>query len=95
MISIIDYLYFHKLQIMSFKTVNLNWQSFSSNFARFSKELLCDDKLADVTLVSEDLIQYQAHKIILCSCSELFRSLLVNNPHPNPMLYLKGRAENI
>ena len=71
-------------------TVKLNWSSFSTNFARFSRDLLCDDKLADVILVSEDLTQFQAHKLILCACSDLFRTLLTNIPHPNPMLYLKG-----
>ena len=70
--------------------VTLNWDTYASNFARFSKELLCDDKLSDVVLVSEDLTQFQAHKIILCASSDLFRTLLVNNPHPNPMLFLKG-----
>ena len=75
---------------MSVRTVNFFWHTYCSNFAQFSKELLCDDKLSDVILVSEDLTQFQAHKIILCAASDLLRTLLVNNPHPSPMLFLKG-----
>ena len=75
---------------MSVRTVSLDWARHSSNFARFSKELLCDDKLSDVILVSEDFTQFQAHMVILCASSDLFRTLFVSNPHPSPMLFLKG-----
>ena len=70
--------------------MSIDWARHSSNFARFSKELLCDDKLSDVILVSEDFTQFQAHKVILCASSDLFRTLFVSNPHPSPMLFLKG-----
>jgi len=34
--------------------------------------------------------QIQAHKLILSACSPFFRSILRQNPHQHPLLYLKG-----
>ena len=35
-------------------------------------------------------MQIQAHKLILSACSPFFRSILKQNPHQHPLLYLKG-----
>jgi len=45
---------------------------------------------ADVTLVSDDQNQVQAHKFMLSACSPVLNSLLMNNPHPHPLLYMRG-----
>jgi len=51
---------------------------------------LRDDKdFFDVTLACDE-DQIQAHKVILSACSPFFRNILRRNPHPNPLLYLKG-----
>merc|ERR1712106_123094 len=34
--------------------------------------------------------QIQAHKLILSACSPFFRTVLKQNPHQHPLLYLKG-----
>ena len=34
--------------------------------------------------------QIKAHKVILSSSSEVFRKILITNPHQHPLLYLKG-----
>ena len=44
----------------------------------------------DVTMVSDDGIQIPAHKFVLASYSPILRSLLFNNPHPHPMIYMRG-----
>merc|ERR1712212_1429039 len=44
----------------------------------------------DVTLVSDDQIQTPAHKVVLSACSPVLKTLLVNNPHSHPLLYLRG-----
>ena len=49
-----------------------------------------DLDFADVTLATADYQQIRAHKVILSSCSQFFRNILLNNPHQNPLLYLKG-----
>ena len=44
----------------------------------------------DVTLVSEDNIQFQVHKLILSAGSKFFRDILSDKAHPHPMLCLDG-----
>ena len=44
----------------------------------------------DVTLVSDDEVKMQAHRVILSAFSGLFRSILCDNPHPHALLYLSG-----
>ena len=51
---------------------------------------LSDDKhFTDVTLATGDGKQMSAHKVILGSSSNFFKTILMNNPHPSPLIYLK------
>ena len=52
--------------------------------------MLTDNSPSDVTLVSDDLQQFQAHKYILGIFSPVLKNILLTNPHPNPMIYLQG-----
>ena len=65
-----------------------------SQFAEMSttifKECLDQNLFSDVTLVSEDDKQFLAHKVILSGFSSFFKRILHKNPHPHPLLYLKG-----
>ena len=45
---------------------------------------------ADVTLATSDDCQISVHRVVLASSSQLFRSLLLKNPHPHPIVYLQG-----
>ena len=45
---------------------------------------------ADVTLATEDGHKISAHKIILTSCSQVFRNLLSTLDHPHPLIYMMG-----
>ena len=54
------------------------------------KDLWVESPFADVTLVSDDQIQTMAHKVVLSACSPVLKTLLVNNPHSHPLLYLRG-----
>ena len=47
-------------------------------------------EFCDVTLVSDDEVKMQAHRVILSAFSGLFRSILCDNPHPHALLYLSG-----
>ena len=47
-------------------------------------------EFCDVTLVSDDEVKMQAHRVILSAFSELFRSILCDSPHPHALLYLSG-----
>ena len=45
---------------------------------------------ADVTLVTDDKIKFSAHKIVLSSCSNIFKFILKEFSHVNPFIYLNG-----
>merc|ERR1712133_92055 len=46
-----------------------------------------DTNFTDVTLVCGEGRKFKAHKVILSSCSSMFSNILINNPHPNPLVY--------
>ena len=49
-----------------------------------------DEDFSDVTLVCEDDKQIYAHRIILSACSPFFSTVLRQNGHPHPMIYMRG-----
>ena len=67
----------------------LQWKDFENNISSGFRELREEKEFFDVTLACHDY-QVQAHKVILSACSPFFRSVLKKNPHPNPLIYLKG-----
>ena len=68
----------------------LSWNDFATNAPNTFRKLWSDQDFTDVTLATEDDKQIRAHKVILSSSSQFFRKLLIKNPHPNPLIYLKG-----
>merc|ERR1719186_1825352 len=70
--------------------VSLSWSEFGSCASNTFIDLLSDQDFTDVTLVCDDDKQIKAHKVILSSCSPLFRGILKNNPHQHPLIYLNG-----
>ena len=74
----------------------LKWNDFQDNIAISFQELRKDNEYSDVTLVSEEDQQIQAHKIILSACSPFFSSVLKRNKHSHPLIYLRGlKAKDI
>ena len=67
----------------------LKWNDFESNVSQAFCELRDDKDFFDVTLVCGDS-QVSAHKVILAASSQFFRNILRANPHPHPLLYLRG-----
>jgi len=67
----------------------LRWNDFETNISSAFRDLREDKDFFDVTLACDDE-QIQAHKVILSACSPFFRNILHKNPHPHPLLYLKG-----
>ena len=68
----------------------LSWNGFKLNATSTFKNLWNDQDFADVTLASVDDQQIRVHKVILSSCSYFFKNILIKNPHPNPLIYLKN-----
>ena len=69
---------------------NLSWQTFSSHLAEVSRELYQEKYFSDVTLLSEDLIAVEAHRMVLSAASPVLRNVLRINPTVRTQLFLKG-----
>jgi len=67
----------------------LRWNDFESNISSAFKGIREREDFFDVTLACDD-DQIKAHKLILSACSPFFSEVLRRNPHPHPLLYLKG-----
>ena len=69
---------------------SLKWNDYQSNWNKALNELREDSDFADVTLISDDKVKFSAHRILLASCSNLFKFILKGNIHANSLLYLSG-----
>ena len=69
---------------------SLKWNEFQDNMTSAFSNLRDDTAFTDVTLVSEDGHQLEAHKTILSASSPFFMNILKMRKHPNPLVYLKG-----
>ena len=70
--------------------ISLKWKDYQSNWNQSLARLRYDKESADITLISEDKVKFLAHKILLSSCSKIFKFILEGNFHTNPLLYLSG-----
>ena len=68
----------------------LRWNDFQSNTVQNYSKLRNSHDFEDVTLVGEDHKLVSAHKVILTSCSEYFRSILTKHEHSHPLICLDG-----
>jgi hypothetical protein len=75
---------------MGIEKVNLRWKGHETNVPNTFRQLWGDDDFADVTLATADGQQIRAHKVIISLCSPFFKKILLQNRHPNPLIYLKG-----
>ena len=83
-------IYFPQIpQIMSEKFA-LKWNDFHSNWNQSLSQLRKDTEFSDVTLISDDKLKFSAHKILLASCSSMFKLILKENFNSMPLLYLGG-----
>ena len=70
--------------------VSVNWDSFAGNLTSSLKTFSEEDILTDVTLVSSELVQVQAHKLVLCSASPVLREIILTSGETRPLIYLRG-----
>ena len=66
----------------------------ADQYETHSKQILSDlfnsNDFTDVTFICDDQMQLSAHKSVISSCSSVMKTIISNNPHPNPLIYLKG-----
>jgi len=63
---------------------------FQENTNTAFRSLRNDTNFSDITLVSEDGQQLEAHKVILAVFSPFFNTMLKRNKHPHPLIYMRG-----
>ena len=69
----------------------LKWNEFTNNMASTLRSLRGDNDFTDVTLVCEDGLVVEAHKVILAASGPFFLNILkMTKHHPHPLIYLKG-----
>ena len=74
----------------------LQWNEFPKIVRSAFEDLRTDNNLTDVTLVSSDGKQFEAHKVVLVSTSPFFKEVFKKNKHPHPLLFMKGvKSDNL
>ena len=58
---------------------SLKWNDYLVNVTRKFSSLRNEEEFSDVTLVSSDKRQVSAHKVVLSSCSDYFKTILRSN----------------
>ena len=73
-------------------TYCLKWTKFQLNVLKTLSDWRKEEDFFDVTLVSEELKHISAHKLVLSSSSDLFKSVLkaTQTSNPHPLIYLSG-----
>ena len=70
--------------------IDLKWNTFRDHLGDMLHMMIKSNEYTDVTLVCDGMKQIKARKIVLTACSPVFRHIIKNNPHPFPMIYLRG-----
>ena len=73
---------------------SIKWTEFHKNISQSFNELREEETFFDVTLIAEDEVQIQAHKLVLSAGSDFFKSILLKNSHLHPLIYLSGIASD-
>ena len=68
----------------------LNDLDFFCDFRELLKHLLATGDHSDITLVSDDLVPFRAHKLVICSQSSVLKEVVTFFPENNSLLFLKG-----
>merc|ERR1712126_415407 len=74
--------------MMTQDNLDITWQDFSGHVSNIINELGKNERFTDVTLVSVDLIEFKAHKVILSGSSQLLSDILEKDA--NQPIYLQG-----
>ena len=73
----------------------LNWNGYDTNIRESFRKLREDQRLSDVTLVTDDGQHMQAHKVVLSAGSNFFRDIFMKGNHSNMLVYLKGISSDM
>jgi len=75
---------------MTSNCYDLSSANFTKNIQKTYRNLYLDNKFSDVTIVSEDNFQFNAHMFLLASSSEIFEGIFMNVHQKSPIVFLNG-----
>ena len=75
---------------MSGETLNVKWDTYSSHWLEALKDLKNTYHLSDVSILCEDKTRFEAHKLVLSSCSEELKNIVELLPAVSSVLYFHG-----
>ena len=79
---------------MSKEIIDLKWNDFKDHISSSISNMRNYEHFTDVTLVSEDGQQVEAHTIMLSTSSPFLMNLLKLNKHLHPLIFLVGIQSN-
>ena len=68
----------------------IHWPTYTDHLREMLHDMMKSDELTDVTLICDDKIQLNAHKIVLSACSSVFKNILSSLPQNSSVIYFKG-----
>ena len=80
---------------MSNNDFYFKWNSYSDHCTELLQNINETKNFTDITLVCEDLTQINVHKVVLSACSPVFNKLISSNPHPLPLIFLRGISREV
>ena len=83
----------HIWKMGSSETFCLKWDDFLLNTTSSFKDLRVEQEFTDVTLALGGNMTVEAHKVVLASGSQFFKTLLTQNKHPHPLIYMRNINE--
>ena len=72
------------------ETYSLSWNAFKNHLQLILRELYEEEKNSDLTLITDDLTQFKAHKFVLSAGSSALKRIIENNLSQHPVIYLRG-----
>merc|ERR1711860_478348 len=66
------------------------WHTYSGHLKSMMKELMMNEGLSDVTLVTEDKKHIKANINILSACSPVFKEIFKKEKNSSQIMYLRG-----
>ena len=71
-------------------SMTMTWKSYSDHLKSMMKEMMINNDLSDVTLVTEDKKYIKANINILSACSAVFKDILKKEKYTSQIMYLRG-----
>ena len=75
---------------MNQEKLNLTWHTYTDHVREMLHHMMSSNELTDITLVSADKKKFKAHKVVLSSCSSVFKSIINDTLLSDAIIYLTG-----